>query len=103
MSNYTRGRALEYAVRDHLGRLGYRVIRAASSKGAADLIAARDGLVLVVQCKLDGKIPPAEREALLDWAGHFDGTALVAYRKRGVQFDVLSGTGVRDREQWRSV
>jgi|TARA_R110000824_G_scaffold131493_3_gene293537 hypothetical protein len=70
--NYKRGREFEYKTRDHLlNKMGaIYVMRAAQSKGAADLIALfpRDewgeSKVFVVQCKRDGKLPRAERVKL---------------------------------------
>lgn len=81
-TNYQRGRAFEYRTRDALLRRGAAfVIRAAQSKGAADLAAfwrhpqAGKGLIIdpwpepwLVQCKYSihgsGSIPVPERKAL---------------------------------------
>ena len=68
--NYKRGREFEYKTRDHLiNEMGaVYVMRAAQSKGAADLIALFTGngkvnypgaRVYLVQCKRDGKLPRA--------------------------------------------
>ena len=52
MTNYARGRRIEYRARDDLARAGYVVIRAAGSHGAADLCALKDGCPpLLVQIK----------------------------------------------------
>jgi Holliday junction resolvase len=51
MSGYTEGRAVEYAVIDHLRENGYDTVRAASSKGLADVVAIKPGQVLLVNCK----------------------------------------------------
>lgn len=51
-SNYDRGRALEYRARDALRADGYLVVRAAGSKGPADLLAFKPGQTLAVSCKL---------------------------------------------------
>ena len=86
-SNYVRGRQFEYRTRDKLLKSGaVYVMRAASSKGAADLIALwpRSWVHLdypyaeprfnvpapawLVQCKRDGKLPRLERETLIDLA-----------------------------------
>lgn len=64
-SNYARGAAFEYRVRDALVRLGYPlVIRAAGSHGLVDLIALHPARILLVQCKRNGQCPPAERVEL---------------------------------------
>lgn len=59
LTNYARGRNFEYRVRKDLVKRGYVVIRAAQSKGPADLVAVmgqesegRPQWVLFVQCKL---------------------------------------------------
>lgn len=98
-TNYARGRAFEYRVRDHLMKLGaVVVVRSAGSKGKIDLLALFPALdsymewpttgdVWMVQCKRDGKLPADEREALLDYAertGHFAYTAEPGANGRGV-------------------
>lgn len=80
-TNYQRGRAFEYRTRNKLLALGaVYVMRAAQSKGAADLIAlwpkfeTSSGKIGVtrpwlVQCKRGtGRISPAERVVLLELA-----------------------------------
>ena len=112
-TNYQRGRQFEYRSRDKALKLGASyVMRAASSKGAADLIvlwpAARieyvpnkggqlfpirverfKGDVWLVQCKRDGKLPRAEREELIRLAeetGAIPVLARVPKAGRGVEF-----------------
>jgi len=63
-SNYQRGRRLEYDAAAALEADGYLVMRAPGSKGCADLIALKMGEVLLVQCKTDGYLTPAERAEL---------------------------------------
>jgi Holliday junction resolvase len=89
MTNYSRGRALEYDTRDLLKAEGYEVIRAAGSKGKIDLVAFKTGEWLFVQCKIDGWIPPAERAELWRLAKIADAQALVAFRDKGVKFKEL--------------
>jgi len=88
-TNYQRGRAFEYRVRNEMTRMGaVYIMRAAQSKGAADLIvlwprreriwtSLEKSYVVehprrapwLVQCKLGkGGMPPAERELLIDIA-----------------------------------
>jgi Holliday junction resolvase len=63
------------------------VIRAAASKGAADIIAVRTGQILFVQCKYTEKLPvsslsvcpPEERKAVLRLANMVQGSALLAH------------------------
>lgn len=95
-TNYNRGRAFEYKVRDHFKELGYPyVMRAAGSHTVADLLVLCDaphpqdfnpGLsrAYLVQCKRDGKISQAERQKLLDVAHATGAFAVVASQgKRG--------------------
>lgn len=76
VTNYERGRAFEYRVRDKLYEMGATiVIRSAGSKTKVDLIALFpiiDGLsyegdiqAMLVQCKRHGVLPAAEREELM--------------------------------------
>ena len=58
------GRRVEHAVRDHLTGHGYEVIRAAASKGPADLVAIKHGQVLIVNVKRTALPSPAERVEL---------------------------------------
>ena len=82
--NYRNGAQLERAARVVLESVGYYVIRSAGSKGAADLVALKPGEVLLVQCKLDGKMPPAEREAFAKLADRLGVVSLIAsWHKEG--------------------
>lgn len=106
MSRYRHGADFERATKAHLEAEGYWVIRAASSKGKADLLAFKIGQVLIVQCKKDGKISPAERAEVIRIAGLVPGAGgvpIVAYKTPGVaapQFDRLTGPGPKDRERF---
>lgn len=71
MTNYDRGKRFEHRVRDDLRKRGYYVIRSAGSKGKIDLVALIDGDVLLIQCKRDGRLPPAERKELLAIAAKY--------------------------------
>lgn len=64
MSGYSQGRNVEYAVVHDLGEHGYVCVRAASSKGIADVVAIKDGRVLLVNVKRTTMPGPAERLAL---------------------------------------
>lgn len=48
--NYRRGRSFEHRVKARLEKLGYFVVRAAGSKGVADLVAVSPEHTLLVQC-----------------------------------------------------
>ena len=101
-SNYNRGRRFEYKTRDYLYELGaVYVMRAAQSKGPADLIALFPSFyylsslsyyppqlwidvclhpVWLVQCKTDGKLPKSERDVLLNLADQTHAAAIHAYK-----------------------
>jgi Holliday junction resolvase len=66
---YRRGRAFEHRVLADLEAAGFLVVRSAGSKGAADLVAVKAGLVLLVQARKDGCLPPKEWNRLLEQAG----------------------------------
>lgn len=100
-TNYQRGRAFEYRARDKLYALGaLLVLRSAGSKTKVDLLALfpridtpmmwnTQGDVWIVQCKRDGKLPAAERDALLDIATETGALAYHAHTGRdgkGVEF-----------------
>ncbi len=104
LTNYQRGRQFEYRSRDKALKQGaIYVMRAASSKGAADLIVlwpvieymddmgwdAEKPRVWLIQCKRDGRLPKAEREELLRLAGETGASPVLARvpkSGRGVEF-----------------
>jgi hypothetical protein len=55
VTNYERGRAVEWRARKELGEQGFYVIRAAASKTCVDLVAIGRGMVLLVQLKRSKK------------------------------------------------
>lgn len=85
-TNYSRGRSFEYQVRNHLLKDGFVCIRSAGSKGSIDLIAGREGVVLAVQCKKNGRIPASERRRLRQDASQFGAIPVLAEQSRGVVF-----------------
>ena len=106
MSGYSNGRAYEYKIRDHLISFGYSCIRAAGSKGKADLVALRPGEVLLVQVKMAGlQIAPHERRGLLELARITGGVPLVAHKpdRKPITYRRLTGLGPRDWEEWKPV
>lgn len=84
MTNYRNGADLERAAKHLLEDNGYFVVKAAGSKGPADLVAIKPGETLIVQCKLDGYLRPAERIELFMLSMRFQVTALVGmWHKNG--------------------
>ena len=51
MTNYSRGRAFEYRVKDRLEALGWFCIRSAGSHSEIDLLACKGTRMLGIQCK----------------------------------------------------
>lgn len=106
MSGYAQGTRIERLVRDHLRDHGYAVIRAAGSKGAADLAAFACSEVLFVSVKRTiALISPAERNALLalaDVLGGYLGTPLVATKpvRQPINYRALTGPGPNDWIPW---
>jgi hypothetical protein len=70
------GRRIEWAARDYLILNGYEVVRAAASKGPADLVAIKPGQVLIINVKRTTAPGPKERAALLRVASHLPGIAV---------------------------
>jgi len=78
---YRRGRRFEYRTRDHLRKQGWFVVRQPQSS-SPDLIALRDGSILLVECKLGGYIPKAERRHIISLAKRqVGGRAVLAFRR----------------------
>lgn len=106
MSRYDGGADLERAAKKLLEDNGYYVIRSAGSKGAVDLVALKPGEVLLVQCKTDGYVTPAERIVLRKLALSVVATALVAcwYKPgraaRVVAFGELTSMGPAGHRPW---
>jgi Holliday junction resolvase len=103
VSNYTNGRALEYAVIADLENDGYRCTRAAGSKGVADIIALKPGEVLLVQVKRSNpQLPPRERVALWELSRYLRAVPIVACRipRKPITYRELTGTGPGDWIEW---
>ena len=106
MSGYSDGRKLEYAAAAILLTDGYWVIRAAGSKGLADIVALKRGENVFVQCKRSGTMGPDERRSLVALAELIGGVAVCArWAKQGraartVEFRQLTGPGPKDWRPW---
>jgi len=81
MSAYSKGANFERRVRGYLQEIGFVVFRSAGSHTPADLIALKAGEVLLVQCKLDGKISPTERYALSVLGDELQCRVMLAWRE----------------------
>jgi Holliday junction resolvase len=103
VTNYSNGRALEYAVIADLEADGYRCTRAAGSKGVADIVALKPGEVVLIQAKRTNPLlAPKERAALLDLATYLKAVPIVAFRppRKPIEYRRLVGLGPRDWVPW---
>jgi len=81
VTRYASGRRFEWRVKRFLERRGWFVVRSAGSHGIADLVALRRGCPpMLVQCKADGRLSPAEREIAGELEHQTGGSFVVAYR-----------------------
>ena len=99
---YEKGRRFEYRVRDYLTGLGYLVIRSPQSRSPFDLIAImpQDLPILLVQCKVDGVLPPSEWNALFELTQRYPVMALCVFRaKRKLEWRRLMAAKVGRRTQ----
>lgn len=100
LSNYSKGRNLEYAAKRRLEESGFTVFRCASSK-PVDLVAVKQGLVMLVQCKTGLKpyVSKEELEKTLTLAMRAGGKAVLCFRKKFQRlhfYEVLSGFEKRE-------
>ncbi len=81
MTAYARGVYFERRVAENLRKKGCVTIRSAGSHGPCDIVCAKGGEILIIQCKFDcdGYLTPAERNGLLAVAKEFKAAAVVAY------------------------
>lgn len=79
---YRSGTRFENIIVADLRASGYFAVRAPGSKGCADLVAVKPGQVLLVQCKTDGKLPPAPWNALYDAAAGCGAVPVLAARPK---------------------
>ncbi len=81
MRRYQRGAQLERRLRSRLQREGYFVIRAAGSKGVADLVAIKNSQAYLIQVKSE-RISRSETEKLIEVALACGAFPLIAIYKR---------------------
>ena len=106
MTNYRAGATFERAVIHHLTGEGFWCTRSAGSKTAVDIVSIKAGQLLLVQVKRDGRISPAERQALTALAGLIDcAIPILAYKHAGssrIHLAELTGPGVKDRRPFHT-
>ena len=79
-NKYKKGRNFEYRTKNHLIQHGYEVLRAAASKGPADLVAFKKGEILFIQCKIGNFHYVEEWNHLIDVAESVGASPIFAQR-----------------------
>ncbi|NKG21075.1 hypothetical protein [Paeniglutamicibacter terrestris] len=104
MSTASQGRAREYKVRDHMIAHNWVLImRAAASKGPADLAMAHPeyGLALV-QVGTDNKtLGPAARARFLEAAVLCSALPVIAQSMRGIKYSIVNAGPASGWEAWK--
>ncbi|MBA4019151.1 MAG: hypothetical protein C0483_18450 [Pirellula sp.] len=80
---YRRGRSFEYEVRRLLINREYVCMMSPRSEGPADLLAVKNGDILLIQCKCYGTLKKKERVQLIELARQAKGRAIVASKETG--------------------
>lgn len=88
-SSYARGRMFEWRVRDYFKENKYFVLRSPQSAGPVDLVALRKGEILLIQCKVNGKLSRQETIVLKELAGSVGGKALLISRDRAPKYALI--------------
>jgi Holliday junction resolvase len=93
---YIRGMRFEYRTRDFLRKAGWFVFRQPRSL-FPDMVALKDGAVLLVECKLNGRMPSVQRKRMVRIARmQAKGKAVLASRNgRGILLSELSAKSAR--------
>ena len=99
VSNYSKGRNLEYSVKERLKGLGYMVFRCAGSR-PVDLIAIKEGKILLVECKtgLNPFLSPKQSNHILEISKNSNATPILAVRKkhREIRWFEVTEQNIRD-------
>lgn len=96
-SNPARGAYFERRVKKSLEAAGHFVMKAGGSKGPCDLWVARHlKNHLWVQCKVNRRIDPAERELLVEKAEHYNLVPVLAWRdpKNKIRYQIVEVEGL---------
>jgi Holliday junction resolvase len=95
---YQRGRRFEYKTQNYLRKQGWYVVRQPRSQ-CPDLVAFRDGTILLVECKVHGYVPPAERRKIRKLARQqLRGKPILASKEQGeIKLRLLSRSGKYDK------
>ncbi len=80
-ARYRKGYRFEMAIYHKFKNAGYFVIRSAGSHGEFDIIAIKDGRILGIQCKYDGRLTKAELERIKETAIKYGILPYLAFAK----------------------
>jgi Holliday junction resolvase len=86
VTNYARGRSVEYAVKRYLESDGYFVLRSAGSHSPVDLLAVKymgcnSHSVLFVSCKKGQRLSPRERVEIQNLAKSYGAIPVLSVKK----------------------
>lgn len=79
--SYQKGRKFEWQVRRLLESKGWLTVRVARSK-PLDLIALKNGSILLIECKYSSKISEKDKSKLIEMARISAGKPILASRKK---------------------
>lgn len=77
------GTRFEHRILYVLRENGYWAMRSPASKSVVDIVAVKPGQVLFVQCKINGRLDPAEWNELREAAGRAGALPVLVERRAG--------------------
>ena len=83
MTGYRKGASFENLVKDILIEDNWFAIRSSGSHSIIDVMAIKQGLVWLIQCRLSGNLSSKEREALFVLATKHLAHPILAYKSKG--------------------
>jgi Holliday junction resolvase len=91
MTPYARGANFEREVKKEMETEDVLVVRSAGSHGPVDLVLIGGNGVILVQCKIDGKISSEEEQALLQIGQKYQVRTLLAFKndKGAIKFRTI--------------
>ena len=108
MTNYARGAQFERMVVADLRKHGYIAERVAGSHSPADIHAFKDGSVMFVQCKRDGRLATDEWNAFIDYCEKASAVPVMASKEqRCIVYHLITGRkekrGKQPMEDWSAI
>ncbi|MCS7125648.1 MAG: hypothetical protein NZ929_01885 [Aigarchaeota archaeon] len=79
--SYLKGRRFEWQVKNLLEKKSWLVVRAARSK-PVDLVALKNGLILLIECKYSSKLIERDKSRLIKLADIAGALPIIALRKK---------------------